>query len=193
MIPISATTFGSSQALSRDVLRNDTTITPITGPYTGNSFALKVTIIMFTGLSIYNAGELLFLIFLKFTRYKTLYFYSLVVSSVGLVPYSLGFAFKFFDVTVDGTAWFSVVLLTIGWYCMVTGQSVVLWSRLHLIVIGRRGYLILRYTKYLIIIDALVLHIPTTVLTFGCNGDIMTNQFFRIFNVYEKLQMVGFL
>jgi hypothetical protein len=44
---------------------------------------------------------------------------------------------------------------------MVTGQSVVLWSRLHLIVSGERGRLILRYTKWMTIIDAIVLHLST--------------------------------
>ena len=45
----------------------------------------------------------------------------------------------------------------------------------------------------MIIIDAVILHLPTTVLTFGCNGHIGTLQFVRAFDVYEKVQMVGFL
>lgn len=44
----------------------------------------------------------------------------------------------------------------------------------------------------MIIIDAIVFHVPTTVLTFGSNGDIGTATFVRGFNVYEKVQMMGF-
>ena len=85
------------------------------------------------------------------------------------------------------------LLTPAGRYAMVTGQSVVLWSRLHLIVSGEKGVRILRWTQWMIIVDAIVLHVPTTVLTFGCNGSAHTDSFVRVFNVYEKIQMVGFL
>ena len=105
---------------------------------------MKIIMILFTGLSIYNALELFLLIFLKFTRYRSLYFYSLVVSSLCIVPYSIGFIMKFFDVKTGGSGWFSIVLLTIGWWGMVTGHSTVLWSRYgHL---ARYAYLILSNT-----------------------------------------------
>lgn len=73
---------------------------------------------------------------------------------------------------------------------MVTGQAVVLWSRLHLVVQGETGDKILFYTKWMIICNAICLHIPTTVLTFGSNANIQT--FIDGYNVMEKLQMCGF-
>jgi hypothetical protein len=82
-----------------------------------------------------------------------------------------------------------VSLLAVGWYAMVTGQSVVLWSRLHLLVEGGK---IIQWTKWMVI-DAIVLHIPTTALTFGSNGDINLQSFVKGYNIYEKVQMVGFL
>jgi hypothetical protein len=99
---------------------------------------------------------------------------------------------KVFEVTTSWDKYISVALLTIGWYTMVTGQSVVLWSRLHLLVTGAAGARTLRWTKYMIIIDAIVFHVPPAVLTFGSNGDIGTTTFVRGFNIYEKVQMVGF-
>src|SRR5271156_621939 len=39
----------------------------------------------------------------------------------------------------------------VGWYTMVTGQSVVLWSPLHLLVIGAGDVRTIRWTKYMII------------------------------------------
>ena len=53
---------------------------------------------------------------------------------------------------------------------MVAGQSAVLWSRLHLVVSGKQGEKILRWTKWMIVIDAAGLLIPTTVLAYGLNA-----------------------
>lgn len=165
----------------------------VTGSYTGNSLALKATVVLCAGLTIYNAIELLILIFLTFSRYVTVYFWSLFASSLSLIPYTLGYLFKFFG-TFPGTArWASLVLLTLGWYVMVTGQSVVLWSRLHLVVTGDIGGKILFYTKWMIIVDAILFHVPTTVVTFGSFGDLDTSNFAKAYNVIEKYQMTGFL
>ena len=165
----------------------------ITGGYNGDSLAIKIFIAFFAGLSMYNAVELIALVFFTFTRYKGVYFWSLLIASWGIIPYSLGFLLKFFDITTSWDKYISVILLTVGWYTMVTGQSVVLWSRLHLLLTGARGAQVLKWTKYMIIVDAVILHVPTTVLTFGCNGSIDVDGFVRGFNVYEKVQMVGFL
>jgi len=164
----------------------------ITGGYEGDSLALEVIIAFFLGLSMYNVVELLILIFGTFNKFKGLYFWSLVISSLGIIPYSLGFIFKYFSILKGGGKWFSVFLLSIGWYPMVTGQAIVLWSRLHLIVTGETGDKILLYTKWMIIVNAIVLHIPTTVLTCGSNSDTNTATFVRGYNVMEKIQMCGF-
>jgi hypothetical protein len=164
----------------------------VTGSYQGNSLALKTTVVFCAGLSIFNALELLILIFFTFSRFNTIYFWSLFASSLSLIPYALGYCFKFFGTLSGDAKWASLSLLTIGWYVLVTGQSVVLWSRLHLVVTGDYGRKILLYTKWMIILDALLLHIPTTVVTFGSNGSLNTAQFVRAYNVVEKFQMTGF-
>lgn len=140
----------------------------------------------------YNSVELIAMISLTFTRHRGLYYWSLLISSIGIIPYSLGFFLKFDNHTPGDLRWLSVFFLTIGWYPMVTGQSLVLWSRLHLIVSGERGDRILHWTKWMIICNAILLHIPTTVLTFGSNGDTRTDVFVRGYNVMEKIQMAGF-
>lgn len=129
---------------------------------------------------------------MTFKRFRGLYFWSLLISSIGIIPYSLGFMLKFLNITAGDLRWLAVVLLTVGWYPMITGQAFVLWSRLHLIVAGEKGERIIFYTKWMIIIDAIILHIPTTVLTFGSNGDLATNRFETGYNIVEKIQMIGF-
>jgi len=165
----------------------------VLGGYDGDSLALQVIIGLATGLTMYNALELVVLVLITFRRYRGLYFWSLLISSLGLIPYTLGFSFKFFKVLTGNARWASVVLLNIGWYPMITGQSVVLWSRLHLIVSGERGRKILKYTKWMIIVDAIILHIPTSVGPFGSNGTKETSTFVEAYNVIEKTQMTGFL
>jgi hypothetical protein len=162
----------------------------ITGGYEGDSLTLKICIAFFLGLAMYNVVELLVLIFGTFSRFRGLYFWSLVISGIGIIPYALGFLFKYFEILKGPASWFSVFLLTIGWYPMVTGQAIVLWSRLHLVVTGDQGDRILKWTKWMIIVDAIVLHIPTTVLTFGSNANLPT--FISGYNVMEKIQMCGF-
>ena len=167
-------------------------IAGITGGYDGDSFTLKVVIALFLGLSLYNAVELTTLLFVTFVRYKGVYFWSLLVATLGVIPYAVGFLLKFFEITDGRDKWMSLCFITIGWYAMVTGQSVVLWSRLHLILMGQYTAQILSWTKWMIIINGFILHVPTTVLTFGCNGSISVPMFVGVFNVYEKIQMVGF-
>ncbi|EXJ65293.1 hypothetical protein A1O7_01634 [Cladophialophora yegresii CBS 114405] len=164
----------------------------IEGGYEGDSLTLKVLIAFFLGLALYNVVELQVLIFGTFAKFKGLYFWSLVISGWGIVPYSVGFLFKYFSILTGGARWFSVFLLSIGWYPMVTGQAIVLWSRLHLIVTGEKGDKILRYTKWMIIVNAIVLHVPTTVLTIGSNTDSHPQVYVSGYNVMEKVQMCGF-
>ena len=71
---------------------------------------------------------------------------------------------------------------------MVTGQAFVLYSRLHLVVRNQRT---LRYVLWMIIIDAICLHTPTIVFTYGsnsANADFWTPKF----NIMERIQLVGF-
>ncbi|KAK1914745.1 hypothetical protein P3342_010734 [Pyrenophora teres f. teres] len=167
----------------------------ITGGYTGSSLPLQIIIAFFLGLSLYNAIELIVLALVTFQRYQGLYFWSLLVSAGGIIPYSLGFIIKFFRLLdpAQKEGYVAIVLLTVGWWGMVSGQSVVLWTRLHLVTSSRR---VLRYTLYMIIIDGIMLHSITTVLTFGSNSKALSSptlrRFVRGYSIMEKTQMVGF-
>jgi hypothetical protein len=131
--------------------------------------------------------EIVILVFTTFTRYGGTYFYSLLIGSIGIIPYAIG-NIVHFDGT-DNLTW-SVAFPRIkaamfianevarfsmrvfGWWLMVIGQSVVLWSRLHLIVSGKQAERILRWTKWMIIVLAAGLLIPTTVLAYGLNAGL---------------------
>ena len=141
---------------------------------------------VFVGVAWYNVVELVNLIFLTFKRYNGMYFWSMLISSLGVCPYSIGYLMKFFKLT-DAT-WLPVTLLTIGWWTMVTGQSFVLYSRLHFILQNAR---LLRILRNMIIVNAFLFHVPTTVLTFLDNLR-PSGASTKGYEDMEKIQLTGF-
>ena len=71
---------------------------------------------------------------------------------------------------------------------MVTGQSMVLWSRIHLVL---RDDVKLRILLWMIIVNAIIFHVPTTVLNYGANS-ANPERFIRPYAIYEKVQVSGF-
>lgn len=159
----------------------------ISGELANNTWTLQTALVTFIAISWYNVVELLILVLCTFRRWNGLYFWSLLLSAcVGVFPYSLGFLLKFFT---DANSFFSVSVLTVGWWAMVTGQSFVLYSRLHLVLRDERT---LRRVLYMIIANVFLLHVPTTVLTFGSNVAHKNPVFAHGYNIMEKIQMTGF-
>lgn len=187
--------------MSHSVGEDDTYPAPavgVIGAYSGDSTTIVILIIFFASLTWYNAVELLALIFITFKVRKGLYFWSLLISTLGLVIYTLGYLLKLLGALPGQTRWIGLIFLTIGWWTMVTGQSVVLWSRLHLVLPpGTRSDRILTWTKWMIIANVMVLHFPTTAVTLGSNAsDVLsaaaTQNFVKAYNVIEKFQMTCF-
>ena len=158
----------------------------ITSSYTGDSIGVRITIATFISVAWYNVIELVVLIFLTFKRYEGPYFWSMLIASVGILPYSVGYLLKFFALT--SATWVPVTLLTVGWWAMVTGQSFVLHSRLHLVIQNMR---VLRMVKTMIITNIFLLHVPTTVLTYAANFSTSAASIAG-YDVMEKLQLTGF-
>lgn len=135
------------------------------GRYGGlDDISLSVATILasLTAIAWVHAAEVILQIFLTFKKYRGLYFWSLLGSSLGVILHGLGNIFKFFEVTKSVMV--PVVIITIGWYAMVTGQSLVLYSRLHLLLRDSRK---LKWILAMILIDAAILHFPTTTFTLG--------------------------
>ncbi|KAB8266090.1 hypothetical protein BDV32DRAFT_939 [Aspergillus pseudonomiae] len=159
----------------------------ISGELAGTQYGLKATLLFFISISIYNVIELAILVLSTFRRWTGLYFWSLLLSGcLGVIPYSLGFMLKFFT---HANSFLSVTLLTVGWWTMVTGQSIVLYSRLHLVIRDER---ILRRVLCMIIANFFLLHVPTSVLTYGSNVPDRSPLFVKGYNIMEKIQMTGF-
>lgn len=140
----------------------------------------------FLTISIYNFIELNFIILTTFKRRSGLYFWSFVSATWGIPPYAIGFLLKNFRPATN--SYIYVTLIIVGWWPLVTGQSLVLYSRLHL-VLDRRP--LLRAVLIMIIINALIGHLPTTILVYGANSS-NPRPFIRPYSVYEKFQITIF-
>lgn len=156
------------------------------GGYHGHSLTVRILMIVFSSIALYNALELFILLFLTFQSYRGLYFWTLLLSVVlGVIPHTVAYILEFFALA---PLWLCLTMSTIGFYVMVPGQSVVLYSRLHLVVQNRR---VLRFVLWLIIVDAFILLIPTTILTFS-TAYVQTDPFIRGYNVMERMQLAWF-
>ncbi|KAI7492955.1 hypothetical protein KC367_g8907 [Hortaea werneckii] len=105
----------------------------------------------------------------------------------------------FFNGTFDGTTVVVVltsqlaglIITTWGWPAMVTGQSLVLYSRLG-IVLGKGQAHLLRAVKWMVIVDGVVFHVSTTVVVFGAYYVPPGHHWMDAYRYIEKIQMTGF-
>lgn len=140
----------------------------------------------FAGAALYNMVELLVQIPLRFKIRRGLYFWSLLLSAIGVLPYTLGLLFKFFGVISGQPEVFvAIALIAVGWQLMVTGQSFVLYSRLHLIC---RNHKTIRAVLCMIFFNFIVANVPTIILLSGASGPHPGN-WALVYGVWERLQL----
>ncbi|KAJ5902583.1 hypothetical protein N7495_003111 [Penicillium taxi] len=141
--------------------------------------------VAFAAIALYNAVELVALCFLSFKRRRGSYFWSLLISSASIFPHCLGFIMLFFTGT---SPYFCVTLIALSWCAMITGQSIVLWSRLHLLLQNTK---VLWGLLWMIIINAILFHTPTIALLYGTIA-APESHFARGYAVMERIQLVVF-
>ncbi|KAJ0159957.1 hypothetical protein CTA2_8835 [Colletotrichum tanaceti] len=136
---------------------------------------------------IYNALEIYMLILATFRRRSGRYFWSMLVANTGILLHACGGLGRYLQparTPIPGA------FAHVGWYCMVTGQSVVLWSRLHLVVYDR---LTIRLVLAMILLSLVCVHVPQTVLFSGlwASGD-RDPRWAERFRVFEKVSLMTF-
>ena len=155
------------------------------GPLPENTARTAILIAMLS-LAIYMSALIDLKVISTFKRRNTLYFWSILVASWGIISHSLGIILKWF---VGSCPWeVNTAFASFGWWGMVTGQSLVLYSRLHLVV---RDHRVLRAVLIMIITDFLIFQVPTTILTFGSNQP-NPGMWLSVYNVYERIQLIIF-
>jgi hypothetical protein len=140
----------------------------------------------FFGVGYWLTLELTAQVSFTFKSHKGLYFWSILISTWGVALHTTGFVLKLF-IPGSNTVFYTV-LAKIGWFCNTTGFSVVLYSRLHLVV---RNQTALRLVLTLVIIDAFLFHTPIAVLVLGQSTGRFQS-WDKYLDIFERFQVLGF-
>ncbi|KZL82804.1 integral membrane protein [Colletotrichum incanum] len=145
-----------------------------------------MVMIAFAATAYYNTIETFFSIFTTFKRRQGKYFWSMVVANTGINVNVIAFILRYFGYYHEAI-FTSSIIIPLAWYSMVTGQAIVLWSRLHLVVHSQRK---IRLILSMIILNAVTMHIPETVIFFLANKN--PKQWTMPFMIYEKVELIIF-
>ncbi|OHF02576.1 integral membrane protein [Colletotrichum orchidophilum] len=156
-----------------------------TGPISVSQTQAMV-MIAFAATAYFNTIETFFSIFTTFKRRRGRYFWSMIVSNTGININVIAFILRYFGY-YKKAVFASSIIIPIAWYSMVTGQAIVLWSRLHLVVHSQRT---IRLILTMIIFNAVTMHIPETVIFFLANA--IPKKYSAPFKIYEKVELVVF-
>ncbi|KAF5021634.1 hypothetical protein F66182_6334 [Fusarium sp. NRRL 66182] len=144
---------------------------------------VAVVIAAFISLALYNVLELHVHIFGSFKKRSGLYFWSFVIATWGIAFNATGFLVMHLELSSEYYLYNTLIL--IGWCTMITGQSVVLYSRLHMVMHNER---LLRAVLYMIITNATWLHISIITLVYGI-GSSNPTPFMGPYGIFEKIQL----
>jgi len=147
-------------------------------------------IAVFTAVPLWMTIELTVWVFYVFKRYSGLYFWSVLITTWGVTFHAIGFVLK--DCVPQCSWIFSTALAEIGWVGMVTGFSVVLYSRLHLVSFVMHSSQILRLSLAMIIVDAFLFHVPTIVFQYGLSDPHTHAKYLPYMGPMERVQVLGF-
>ncbi|KAI1269409.1 hypothetical protein F5Y18DRAFT_437314 [Xylariaceae sp. FL1019] len=148
----------------------------------------RLWITVFEALAIYNSIELILLILCTFKRRHGLYFWSLMVATWGIIINSIAFILN--NNRLLPIRMVPVVFITLGWNCMITGQSLVLYSRLHLLFSHESK---LRLVLAMIIATAVLVYIPSWIVTINANvGLPAPHQWLVAYSLFERIQIIVF-
>lgn len=119
----------------------------------------------FFAVALWLSVELMVQVWFTFKRHRTLYYWSMLITTFGIICHTIAFILKLFVPMEDQYG--STVLAKIGWVSNTTGFSVVLYSRLHLVLHDSCIPLIV---LTFIIVDAILFHTPIVIFAFALDG-----------------------
>lgn len=146
----------------------------------------RIVMYVFFSLALYNVGELVCHISATFKRFRGLYCWSFLVATLGIALNAVGFLLRSIGGPLSTYVYTSLGIA--GWAAMVTGQSLVLYSRLHIVLPWQR---LLRGILVMIVVNAVWLLVPTTVLLFLCNSPA-AQRYEAPYFVFERIELTVF-
>ncbi|OOQ89689.1 integral membrane protein [Penicillium brasilianum] len=152
----------------------------------GNA-TVGISMIVFMAIALYNALELSVLIPLSFHSYRSLYFWALLTSAVlGVIPQTIGQGLQYFN---RAPLWLSMFLSNFGFIFLVPNQSIVLYSRLHLV---SQNQIVLAFVRWLIVFCYVAIAIPTVTLNIGSTYVPESAGWVDGFDAMERIQVIWF-
>ncbi|KAG9186255.1 hypothetical protein G6011_02811 [Alternaria panax] len=133
----------------------------------------------------FNGAELLVTIPLTFKRWSGKYFYCLLVATLGVLVYQINVLLMIFAPYPN--AYGVIASIGLGWSAMVTDQSLVLWSRLHLVC---RSVWKLRLILCMIVFNGLSMHGPQFTLSLLAVRNNAIDPNYKPFALMEKISVV---
>jgi hypothetical protein len=167
--------------ISRIYERADGMSTNPTLPYT-----TALIVIVFLALAVSHTFEVFVKIFRLFRAYRGIYFYSLVAASVGIAIHAFGYFIRNYG--ISDSAPLEITMVCGGGMLMITGQSVVLWSRLHLISSGKRDWWLL----CMIVAACVIVQGGATALFAGSNSP-HPGKWLQVYEKWEVFQVTWFV
>jgi hypothetical protein len=149
-------------------------------------YKTALIVIVFLALAVYNTLEIIVRIFRRFRRYRGVYFWSMLAASTGIIIHAFGYFIRNFD--ISNSAPLEITMACGGGMLMISGQSIVLWSRLHLISPGRRD----RWLLWMIIADCIIVQGGATTLFAGSNST-HPDPWLKIYAKWEIFQVTWFV
>jgi hypothetical protein len=120
------------------------------------SMPMAMVIAGFLTLSVYISLEIYVFIYYAFRRHQGLYFWSMLSANSGIPLLSISGLLRHFELAPSAPM---TIPIMIGWWLMVSGQALALYSRLHLVMHDPRK---LRWVLRMVVIMFLVFQLPTS-------------------------------
>lgn len=115
----------------------------------------------FVGMTLYLFVEVNVIIYRAFKRRQGLYFWSMQIGTLGVLMSTVGIILKYFGSTSTNGIWpLYTLFIVVGWGVYATAQSLVLYSRLHLVIRNQR---IQRYVLYMIVSTIFTFVVPQLI------------------------------
>ncbi|KAK7720498.1 hypothetical protein SLS63_009840 [Diaporthe eres] len=151
-----------------------------------NTKGLWFALACLAGIGLWNSCEIVLVVWWTFKRRRTLYFWSLMLAAFGVIICSVAQVIDFSLGSQNGM--FVVVLGSAGWIPMVTGQSLVLYSRLHLLWVDSR---IMTFLLTMIIFNGLTMHGGAFAINVLARA-LQTESLVKAYEIMERTEVTVF-
>ncbi|KAF1838128.1 hypothetical protein BDW02DRAFT_52956 [Decorospora gaudefroyi] len=185
------TTFLIKALVPERTLSNMSSCTPVSGIEAEaqvkaiTTLPAAMTAAAFLGIAWYICAELNVRLLLR-AMHRSRYFWSCLLCSWGIILHCLSITLNNFKIWVD---YASVVCILLTWATYVIAQSIVLYSRLKLVLkTARLG----RWVGYMIVTNALMFGLGTVVFASVAQHPSMPQRLIKVAMIWDKIQLAAF-